>query len=88
MNELMHSILQLCLGLFITTIAIAASSIGIQYYNKCQKLQEDSKMTRNRDFLIFLLAAALLGIGGMITSFILKHKKTVTPNVALNNKLK
>ena len=53
--------LQFIITLCITILAIASSSIGIQYYNKCTKIQGDSGMKRNRTFLIVILFFAVLG---------------------------
>ena len=63
--------LQLLLTILIGILVIAASSIGIQFYNKCNNLQSDKSMKRNRNFLIAILVLAILlivasvGIKGM-----------------------
>ena len=48
------------LAILIGILVIAASSIGIQFYNKCDSLQADAKMKRNKNFLIAMLVLAIL----------------------------
>ena len=60
--------IQTLLAILIGILVIAASSIGIQFYGKCDSLQEDAKMKRNRNFLIAMLIMAIVLImvsGGM-----------------------
>ena len=72
-------LLPLTSGLLIGTFGIAAAAIGIQYYNKCDKLQEDGGMKRNRNFLIFILVASILAMLGFMF-FAFKKGKKVTNN--------
>ena len=48
--------------LFILAVfTLAASAIGIQFYNKAKdKLSKEEGMQRNRNFLIFVLVASIL----------------------------
>lgn len=62
-------------GLLIGTTGIAASAIGIQYYNKCKDLQEDDAMKRNRNFLIFILILSILATLGFMGFGFMKGKK-------------
>ena len=39
---------------------IASASIGIQYYNKCEKIREQPMMRKNHGFLIATLVISLL----------------------------
>ena len=55
-------LLPLTSGLLIGTFGIAATAIGIQYYNKCDKLQDDDAMKRNRNFLIAILVMSILAM--------------------------
>jgi len=55
-------LLPLTSGLLIGTFGIAASAIGIQYYNKCDKLHDDKAMKRNRNFLIAILVMSILAM--------------------------
>lgn len=48
------------LMLVCTIFNIASASIGIQYYNKCEKIREQPMMRRNRGFLIAALVLSLL----------------------------
>tara|TARA_R110002074_G_scaffold105525_1_gene227943 strand:+ start:943 stop:1185 length:243 start_codon:yes stop_codon:yes gene_type:complete len=63
--------IQTILSILIGVLVIAASSIGIQFYNKCESLHGEDKMKRNRNFLIAMLVLAILlivasvGIKGM-----------------------
>lgn len=61
-------------GLLIGTFGIAATAIGIQYYNKCEKLQDDKAMKRNRNFLIFILVASILATLGFLFAAFRKAK--------------
>jgi len=55
-------LLPLTSGLLIGIFGVAASAIGIQYYNKCEKLHGEKGMKRNRNFLIFILVASILAM--------------------------
>ena len=55
-------LLPLTSGIIIGTFGIAATAIGIQYYNKCDKLQDDKAMTRNRNFLIAILVMSIVAM--------------------------
>jgi hypothetical protein len=55
-------LLPLTSGILIGTFGIAATAIGIQYYNKCDKLKDDKAMTRNRNFLIAILVMSILAM--------------------------
>ena len=68
-------LLPLTSGLLIGTFGIAAAAIGIQYYNKCDKLQEDSGIKLNRNFLIFILVASILAMLGFMFFAFKKGKK-------------
>jgi hypothetical protein len=63
--------LQLLLTILIGILVIAATSIGIQFYNKCESIHGEKAMKRNRNFLIAMLVLAILlivasvGIKGM-----------------------
>lgn len=50
------------LGLIIGVLGIAAGAIGIQYYNKCDKLHDEKDMKRNRNFLIAFIILSILTI--------------------------
>lgn len=52
-------LLPLTSGIIIGTFGIAATAIGIQYYNKCDKLKEDKKMKRNFIFLWVILGLSI-----------------------------
>lgn len=43
-----------------TIFNIASASIGIQYYNKCEKIREQPMMKRNLGFLIAALVLSLI----------------------------
>lgn len=55
-------LLPIILGLVIGVLGIAAGAIGIQYYNKCDKLHDEKSMKRNRNFLIFFIIFSILTI--------------------------
>lgn len=55
-------LLPLTSGILIGTFGIAATAIGIQYYNKCDKLQDDKAMKRNRNFLIAIMVMSILAM--------------------------
>ena len=69
------------LGLIIGVLGIAAGAIGIQYYNKCDKLHDEKSMKRNRNFLIFFIILSILTIAiGFFLGF--KKGKKLTNNYA------
>jgi xanthine/uracil permease len=59
-------IVTLILTVIIAILGIAMGSIGIQYYNKCPTLQDDSSMKRNRNFLIAMLVLMVILLVGAI----------------------
>ena len=81
---------KLLIGLFVACMAITTSSMGIQYYNKCQKLQDDSSMRLNSIFLKSLLTFAILGLGYTVAMYMSSRKKikgnigTTTPTLSSN----
>ena len=55
-------LLPLTSGILIGIFGIAATAIGIQYYNKCKPLHEDAAMKRNRNFLIAIMVMSILAM--------------------------
>jgi len=78
--------LPLTSGLLIGIFGIAATAIGIQYYNKCKTLQEDPAMKRNRNFLIAIMVMSILSMLTFMYFAFKKGKKIGnTYNAPMNN---
>ena len=58
-------LLPLTSGILIGIFGVAATAIGIQYYNKCDKLHDDAAMKRNRNFLIAIMVMSILAMVGL-----------------------
>lgn len=52
--------------LFLCFVALAMSSIGIQFYDKCKSLHDDDNMRNNLIFLIATLVVSVI-VGGVVT---------------------
>ena len=72
----MNKYLHLLVILFLCLVALAMSSVGIQFYNKCKSLHDDNTMKNDRDFLIVTLIASMI-VGGV---FIYRTVFTSTNN--------
>ena len=76
----------LILTLIVSIVGIVASSIGINFYNKCSKLHDDSNMKRNRNFLVALIIIIIIIFIGTIY-FVFKPDKsykTLVPAAAIS----
>lgn len=68
---------------FIWVNILAASAIGIQFYNKCEDLHDDEKMKRNKHYLIGVLVVATLVVFSMLVVVFMGTKQQA--GRALNN---